>query len=84
MLPVRLIFRVLYTSTILALYGIHVGGVGDNRRYLQIQIKLLLVESDLSCSIKTMVTATKTLPIEIALKNDVSTVLMIYEMLLLQ
>ena len=28
MLPVRLIFRVLYTSTILALYGIHVGGVG--------------------------------------------------------
>ena len=54
------------------------------RRYLQIQTKLLLVESDLSCSIKTMVTATKTLPIEIALKNDVSTVLMIYEMLLLQ
>ena len=42
MLPVRLIFRVLYTSTILALYGIHVGGVGDIQKVLTNTNKIVI------------------------------------------
>ena len=45
--------------------------------------KKYVVKSNLSCSIKTMKVATKTLPIESALSRDV-TVLMVYEILLLQ
>ena len=42
------------------------------------------VESNLSCSLKIQITAAKTLPNESALRREVVTLLMVYEMLLLQ
>jgi len=44
--------------------------------------KMLLVESSLVLTITTMISTTKTLPNESALKTDALTVLMVYEMLL--
>lgn len=47
-------------------------------------MRLNLVEFNLSCSIITMITATKPLQVERPLKTDVVTVLMMYEILLFQ